>query len=63
MNGGRFEITRCCLLMIRHYSGCLRVGQKLHLRVSEFGRESERKKLRENVGKSKVMRCLIEAWK
>ena len=34
-----------------YYNGLCKV-------VSEFGRVSERKKLRINVGKSKVMRCL-----
>ena len=32
-------------------------GKKLSRLVSEFGRVCERRKLRMNVGKSKVMRC------
>ena len=32
-------------------------GEKLCTLVSEFGRVCERRKLRVNVGKSKVMRC------
>ena len=36
--------------------------EKLCRLVNEFGRACERRKLRVNVGKSKVMRCL-KVWK
>ena len=53
--GGRFEINQ----LLFAYDAALVADweEKLCRLVSEFGRVCERKKLRVNVGKSKVMRC------
>ena len=53
-NGGRFEINR--LLFADDTALVADSEEKLCRLVSEFGRVCERK-LRVNVGKSKVMRC------
>ena len=53
-NGGRFEINQ--LLLADHTALVADSVEKLCRLVSEFGRVCERK-LRVNVGKSKVMRC------
>ena len=54
-NGGRFEINQ--LLFADDTSLVADSEEKLCRLVSEFGRVCERRKLRVNVGKSKVMRC------
>ena len=54
-NGGRVEIKK--LLFAYDTALVAHSEEKLCGLVSEFGRVSERKKLRVNVGKSKVMRC------
>ena len=54
-NGGRFEINQ--LLFADNTALMADSEEKLCRLVSEFGRECERRKLRVNVGKSKVMRC------
>ena len=54
-NGGRFEINQ--LLFADDTALVADSEEKLCRLVSEFGRECERRKLRVNVGKSKVMRC------
>ena len=54
MNGGRFEINQ--LLFADDTALVADTEEKLCRLVSEFGRVCERK-LRVNVGKSKVMRC------
>ena len=54
-NGGRFEINQ--LLFADDTAIVADSGEKLCRLVSEFGRVRERRKLRVNVGKSKVMRC------
>ena len=54
-NGGRFEINR--LLFADNTALVADSEEKLCRLVSEFGRVCERRKLRENIGKSKVMRC------
>ena len=54
-NGGRFEINQ---LLFAHDTALVADSEeKLCRLVSEFGRECERRKLRVNVGTSKVMRC------
>ena len=54
-NGGRFEINQ---LLFADYTALVADSEeKLCRLVSEFGRVCEKRKLRENVGKSKVMRC------
>ena len=54
-NGGRFEINQ---LLFADYTALVADSEeKLCRLVSEFGRVCERRKLRVNVGKSKVMRC------
>ena len=55
MNGGRFELNQ--LLFAVDTALVANLEEKLGRLVSEFGRVSERRKLRVNVGKSKVMRC------
>ena len=55
MNGGRFEINQ--LLFADDTAIVAHSEKKLGRLVSEFGRVCERRKLRVNVGKSKVMRC------
>ena len=55
-NGGRFEINQ--LLFADDTALVADSEEKLCKLVSQFGRVCERKKLRVNVGKSKVMRCL-----
>ena len=54
-NGGRFEINQ--LLFADDAALVADSVEKLCRSVSEFGRVCERRKLRVNVGKSKVMRC------
>ena len=54
-NGGRFEINQ--LLLADDTALVADSEEKLCRLMSEFGRVCERRKLRENVGKSKVMRC------
>ena len=54
-NGGRFEINQ--LLLANDTALVADSEEKLCRLVSEFGRVCERRKLRVNVGKSKVMRC------
>ena len=54
-NGGRFEINQ---LLFADYTALMADSQeKLCRLVSEFGRVCKRRKLRVNVGKSKVIRC------
>ena len=53
---GRFEINQ--LLFADDTALVADLEEKLCSLVSEFGRVCERRKLRVNVGKSKVMRCL-----
>ena len=54
-NGGRFEINQ--LLYADDTALVADSQEKLCRLVSKFGRVCERRKLRANVGKSKVMRC------
>ena len=54
-NGGRFEINQ--LLFADDTALVADSEDKLCRLVSEFGRVCERRKLRVNIGKSKVMRC------
>ena len=54
-NGGRFEINQ--LLFADDTALVGDSEEKLRRLVTEFGRVSERRKLRVNIGKSKVMRC------
>ena len=54
-NGGRFEIN--LLLFADDTALVADSEEKLGRLLSEFGRVCERRKLRVNVGKSKVMRC------
>ena len=54
-NGGRFEINQ--LLFADDTALVADSEEKLCRLVSEFGRVCEKRKLRVNVGKSKVMRC------
>ena len=54
-NGGRFEINQ--LLFADDASLVADSEEKLGRSVSEFGRVCKRRKLRVNVGKSKVMGC------
>ena len=54
-NGGRFQINQ--LLFADDTALVVDSEDKLFRLVSEFGRVCERRKLRVNVGKSKVMRC------
>ena len=54
-NGGRFEINQ--LLFADDTALVADSKDKLYRLVSEFGRVCERRKLRVNVGKSKIMRC------
>ena len=54
-NGFRFEINQ---LLIADDTALVADSEEKSCRlVSEFGRVCERRKLRVNVGKSKVMRC------
>ena len=53
-NGGRFEINQ--LLLADDTALVADSEEKLCRLVSEFGRVCERRKLKVNVGKSKVMR-------
>ena len=55
VNGGRFEIRQ--LLFADDTALMADSEEKLRRLVSEFGRVCERRKLRVNVGMSKVMRC------
>ena len=54
-NGGRLEINQ--LLFADDTSLVSDSEAKLCRLVNEFGRVCERRKLRVNIGKSKVMRC------
>ena len=54
-NGGRFEKTSCYFL--DDTALVADSEEKLCRLVSEFGRVYKRRKLRVNVGKSKVMKC------
>ena len=54
-NGGRFEISQ--LLFADDTALVADSKEKLCRLVSEFGRVCERRKLRFNEGKSKVMKC------
>ena len=54
-NGGRFEINQ--LLFADDTARVADSDEKLCRLMSEFGRVCERKKLRVNVGESKVTRC------
>ena len=55
VNGGRFEINQ---LLFADDTPLVADSEDRFCRlVSEFGRVRERRKLRVNVGKSKVMRC------
>ena len=54
-NGGRLEINQ--LLFADDTTLVADSEEKLCRFVSEFGRVCERRKLRVNIGKSKVMRC------
>ena len=56
MNNGRFEIIKRSI--VDDTALVADSEQKLCRLVAEFGRVCERRKLRVNVGKSKVMRCL-----
>ena len=53
-NGGRFEINQ---LLFADDTALVADSEKLSRLVSEFCRVCERRKLRVNVGKSKVVRC------
>ena len=53
-NGGTFEINQ---LLFADDTAPVADSEKLCTLVSEFGRVCERRKLRVNLGKSKVMRC------
>ena len=53
-DGGRFEINQ---LLFADDPALVADSEKLCRLVIEFGRVCERRKLRVNVGKSKVMRC------
>ena len=55
VNGGRFEINQ--LLFADDTALVADSEKKLCRLASEFGRVCERRKLRVNGGKSKVMRC------
>ena len=55
VNGGRFKIN--LMLFADDTTLVDDSEEKLCRLVSEFGRVCERRKLRVNVGKSKVMRC------
>ena len=55
VNGGRFEINQ--LLFADDTALVADSEEKLCRFLSEFGRVCERRKLRVNVGRSKVMRC------
>ena len=55
-NGGRFEINQ--LLSADDAALVADSEEKLCRLVSEFGRVCDRRKLRVDVGKSEVMRCL-----
>ena len=54
-NAGRFEINQ--LLFADDTALVADSEQKLCTLVTEFGRVCEKRKVRVNVGKSKVMRC------
>ena len=55
VNGGRFEINQ--LLFADDTALVADSEEKLCRLVNEFGRLCQRRKLRVNVGKSKVVRC------
>ena len=55
-NGGRFQINQ---LLFADDTALVADSEKLCRLVSEFGRVCERRKLRVNVGTSKVIRCSI----
>ena len=52
VNGGRLEINQ-----LLFDTALVADSEKLCRLVSEFGRVCERRRLRVNIGKSKVMRC------
>ena len=55
VNGGRFEINQ---LLYADDTALVADSEEMRRTlVSEFGRACERRKLRVNVGKSKVIRC------
>ena len=54
-NGGRFDINQ--LLFADDTVLVADLEEKLGRLVSEFGRVGDRRKLRVNVGNSKIMRC------
>ena len=54
VNGGRFEINQ---LLFADDTALVADSEKLCRLVSEFGRVSERRKLRVYVGKNKVTSC------
>ena len=54
-NDGRFEINQ--LLFVNDTALVADSEEQMCILVSEFGRVCERRKLRVNVGESKVMRC------
>ena len=54
-NGGRFKTNQ--LLFVDDTALVADSEEKLCRLLSEFGRVCERRKLRVNVGKSKVVRC------
>ena len=54
VNGGRFEVNH---LLFADYTALVADSEEKCRLVSEFGRVSERRKLRVNQAKSKVMRC------
>ena len=53
-NGGRFKINQ---LLFADDTALVADSEKLCRLTNEFGSVCERRKLRVNVGKSKVMRC------
>ena len=59
-NGGRFEINQ--QVFADDTALVADSEEKLGGVVSEFGRVCERKELKVNVGKSKVMRCSMHVW-
>ena len=59
-NGGRFEINH--LLFADDTALVADSEEKLCRLVSEFGGVCERRKLRVNVGKSKVIKCSLQVW-
>ena len=62
-NGGRFEINQ---LLFADDTALVADSEMLGRLVSEFGIVCERRQLRVNVGKSKVLRCsryaVLQVW-